>query len=632
MPPAAVDIGRQVCSLATLHSDGSTMLHLPRYGLAWEEAEDAWAPKLEAELPDVDTDFGPLRKLVPNGAPAYLFYGQVGAPLQEVLRCQVQEWGPLRTDSLTFKIIAYDPLHNLLGHSIDAIWPEGVTGQTIIQDLAAKYNLPLGVVQGPTTPLTAKVIRGDTVAKLLQDVFRETLGKGGGMWFPRTNLGAIDVIQPGQNKEVYWFRAGESAGVSEVGPQSIRELVTRVSVVGKTEDEAVGLSPVHLTVDGLVEYGIREHIVYAEETDTEAAFELLAQQVLLERGLPEEPRSLVALDVPIRKWDKVRVTTKLLDGYFLVASVGHSPHAGTCTLKLTTPEAIDKQTKAIALELSLAAMRPPPGAGAGGKGGTGTGVDINNISGPVTDVQRYALAVAAGWSGQDAITAVAISIAENGSGDPAALSSTMDIGLWQVNQLWWAQFGGRAEMEKPMPNARAAYQIYRQQGWNAWTTYKGGQYKAYLKRAEAAANAAKTQATASKTAGHAIVRQATSGSYWTSGGTHGGYPAADIFAPAGTPIYAPVGGLSSPGYFPLGGNTTTLKGEDGRYYYFAHAQTAMVGGQVTQGQQIGKVGNTGNAASTAAHVHFAIASSPGVFGQRNGSGDISGDSSYWQVA
>ncbi len=35
-----------------------------------KEAEDAWAPKLEAELPDVDTDFGPLRKLVPNGAPA----------------------------------------------------------------------------------------------------------------------------------------------------------------------------------------------------------------------------------------------------------------------------------------------------------------------------------------------------------------------------------------------------------------------------------------------------------------------------------------------------------------------------------------------------------------------------------
>lgn len=106
------------------------------------------------------------------------------------------------------------------------------------------------------------------------------------------------------------------------------------------------------------------------------------------------------------------------------------------------------------------------------------------------------------------------------------------------------------------------------------------------------------------------------------GGTHGGYPAVDIFAPAGTPIYAPVDGVSSPATYSLGGNATTLRGADGRWYYFAHAQRPMVGGQVKKGQIIGYVGNTGNAKNTPSHLHYAVATNPNAFNRYNGSGDI----------
>jgi murein DD-endopeptidase MepM/ murein hydrolase activator NlpD len=108
----------------------------------------------------------------------------------------------------------------------------------------------------------------------------------------------------------------------------------------------------------------------------------------------------------------------------------------------------------------------------------------------------------------------------------------------------------------------------------------------------------------------------------TSAGTHGGHPAVDIFAPAGTEIRAPVSGTSSPAYYSLGGYATILAGDDGRAYYFAHAQAPMAGGRVSAGQVIGRVGNTGNAVSTDSHLHFAVASSPDVFGRFNGSGDI----------
>ncbi len=127
----------------------------------------------------------------------------------------------------------------------------------------------------------------------------------------------------------------------------------------------------------------------------------------------------------------------------------------------------------------------------------------------------------------------------------------------------------------------------------------------------------------------AVVRNADPTSYWTDQGTHGGHPAADIFAPKGSGIYAPVGGTLSSYSVPQGGNAATLVGDDGRAYYFAHGNVPFRNGRVERGDGIGQVGNTGNAQLTSPHLHFAIASDASLFDRYNGSGDIWGDPSYW---
>lgn len=126
-------------------------------------------------------------------------------------------------------------------------------------------------------------------------------------------------------------------------------------------------------------------------------------------------------------------------------------------------------------------------------------VDVGVIAGNVTDAQRFGLAREAGWSPLDAITAVAISIAENGSGNPTLLSAanfdgSRDLGLWQVNSGWWQRFGGQAALGVPINNARAGFVIYGLQGWCAWSTYEAScgpghnsAYRAFLDRARRAA-------------------------------------------------------------------------------------------------------------------------------------------------
>jgi len=92
--------------------------------------------------------------------------------------------------------------------------------------------------------------------------------------------------------------------------------------------------------------------------------------------------------------------------------------------------------------------------------------------------------------------------------------------------------------------------------------------------------------------------------------SRGGHKGVDIFAPKGEPVVAPVTGTvvnSSKQDKGPGGKTVTIE-KDGYSFYHAHLDQVYVdtGQEVTSGQLIGVVGDTGNASGTHPHVHFSI--------------------------
>ncbi|MFJ3881320.1 peptidoglycan DD-metalloendopeptidase family protein [Streptomyces sp. NPDC090077] len=118
------------------------------------------------------------------------------------------------------------------------------------------------------------------------------------------------------------------------------------------------------------------------------------------------------------------------------------------------------------------------------------------------------------------------------------------------------------------------------------------------------------------------------GPHWSLG-YHTGV---DLEAPTGTPIYAPADGkvvrVSSGGAY---GNQTRLEHANGVITLYAHqsSTSVKVGDSVKRGDQIGKVGETGNV--TGAHLHWEVLM-PGVddpfrSGQDNGPGEI--DPAAW---
>ena len=84
----------------------------------------------------------------------------------------------------------------------------------------------------------------------------------------------------------------------------------------------------------------------------------------------------------------------------------------------------------------------------------------------------------------------------------------------------------------------------------------------------------------------------------------------DIFAPRGTPVVAAADGwISSVAPNELGGNVVWLWDPvRGHTLYYAHLERQAVsrGQRVRRGDVVGFVGNTGNARTTAPHLHFGI--------------------------
>lgn len=120
------------------------------------------------------------------------------------------------------------------------------------------------------------------------------------------------------------------------------------------------------------------------------------------------------------------------------------------------------------------------------------------------------------------------------------------------------------------------------------------------------------------------------------GKSHHDYPATDIFCPIGSEFLAVTGGLvdfvSREDSWDAhvndgatrGGLSVAIVGDDGVRYYGSHlsqvAEGIAPGLRVAAGQLLGLTGKSGDAASTAPHLHFGIShpTTPGDWAVRRG--------------
>lgn len=119
----------------------------------------------------------------------------------------------------------------------------------------------------------------------------------------------------------------------------------------------------------------------------------------------------------------------------------------------------------------------------------------------LTAAQIKGYAKDAGFAGDDLDIAVAVALAESGGRTDAYNGKGRDrsYGLWQINMYGnmgparQREFGLASfdDLKQPDVNAKAAYKIWKSQGWQrGWTTYSSGAYKTHLDAAKATSGTA----------------------------------------------------------------------------------------------------------------------------------------------
>jgi len=87
--------------------------------------------------------------------------------------------------------------------------------------------------------------------------------------------------------------------------------------------------------------------------------------------------------------------------------------------------------------------------------------------------------------GKEGRTAVAVAQAESGMRCDAQNvnkgTNSLDLGVMQINSVHLRKGWKVADLLDCHKNVDLAYEIYKGSGWGAWSTYKNGSYKKFLK-------------------------------------------------------------------------------------------------------------------------------------------------------
>ena len=138
------------------------------------------------------------------------------------------------------------------------------------------------------------------------------------------------------------------------------------------------------------------------------------------------------------------------------------------------------------------------------------GSDPIPSGGKASPEQIARIAKTAGIPEKHIPTMVSIALAESGGDigaryNPEGNTGEDSYGLWQINmdpryadeRLKLFGIDNKKELFDPVTNAKAAYEIFKLQGFNAWTVYRTGKYRDFLPAAKKAASAS-TQPTISR--------------------------------------------------------------------------------------------------------------------------------------
>jgi hypothetical protein len=379
---------------AVLATDGR-LLTLPRAGLVVEEPENQLATITRCRLPDVITTEGPMANLVVPGTPYFVTVrdrGPTGAALhqpwsapgggttttageREITRGMILAVAR-RADSAEIELTGSDNLHTLLEHDVDLHVDAGDRAREVLERLFTEWGAELDQFDGPDVELPENNYRGRAAA-VLDELLAQGTAQGAGRFMLRAHGERFSIVAAGGNALTYWLRSGRGAGVSG-SKVDISRMVSSVEVLtelkaggewklpgaGDDEEEEPDPPPtrIRMTAEGALDFGGARRIVVQTEKTSDEISQLEAEAALAEYGFPDQSFDHATWDIPyVHKFDRIRISDRLLDGYFFVVGVAHDASAARMHLQLQSPEDWERKAHLLGLQTQLANLKGEQG-------------------------------------------------------------------------------------------------------------------------------------------------------------------------------------------------------------------------------------------------------------------------------
>lgn len=302
--------------------------------LGWEEPEKELAARITFTAKNDKVSKSRLSSLAKPGCFIFLMYSYQGKNKKEAVRGKIEEWNPsakLTADEM--KIKAYDELRDLQESEDDIYYSSGIGTRSAITQIFDKWKIPLESYSGPDITHGKLRYCGQKLGSVIVKILDEAKKKGGGKAIIRAVKGKVKVMSYGENKTVYHFEeAGNLISISD--KITLSGMVTRVKVLGEADDD--DRRPLEATVDGDTKYGIRQKVYKRGNDESLEDAKKAAQEILDEKGKPEEEIKVQAPDMPdVRKGDLIHMKSSAVGtGYFHVLSINHDCDSGKMTMTL----------------------------------------------------------------------------------------------------------------------------------------------------------------------------------------------------------------------------------------------------------------------------------------------------------
>ena len=293
--------------------------------LTWGDEKNSIAQKAEVTLANIKIDKGYISDLIELCTQIVIFVNE-----QEYFRGIVWDWSYTSALEKELSFTAYDNMIYLTQSKGNTYYSSGKSTQFLVEDICKEWGISV-CYEWESWTHGKTPLKDMEISRQLTTVLDEAQTKLDSKYVMLFEKDTLFIRKKGSNTDVYYFH-GKNVE-STTNRLTLQGLVTKVLVYGKSEEDK--RPPLLKTIDGDLDYGVLQEIVTKDSNKTLEDAEKEAQNILKEKGKPEETITVSTIDVPmIRKGDKIKLVAGNLSGYFIVEGVTHNGFEKTMEMEL----------------------------------------------------------------------------------------------------------------------------------------------------------------------------------------------------------------------------------------------------------------------------------------------------------